>query len=424
MNALANVVRKLALPAAAFLVLAASNIAHAKTFVMPHILEKSGTIRSTPYTFDTTIFANYASGVACIGPKPPSPNAVYLYDDSGKPMLGLDGSDVCNPCAFDLDPTRSSVHLNIEDLFAPSGGLQGIKTGFGVIVVGGAGNEDVQVQGFVTNAHTGPFDLSVFGFDPVEIRAPAKTGATLPCGRVFTASNLPVSPGVVPDTPYSYDTTIYITYTGGLAGSPPGSGATVDVYLYDEATGQLLSDATGTPVCNPCTESVDAGVRKSRLRMYDTIGSGIAVGVVVGAVCVVSGDADNVALQAFVVNTHTGPFDVSMYGPPMQEVTSTIATGVPAELAERLGLRNYPNPFNPRTTFAYTLPEAAPVTVRVFNADGALVRTLLSDSQGAGAHELAWDGQSDNGQVVPSGVYFGRIDAGGHSETQKVMLLK
>jgi hypothetical protein len=424
MNTLANVFRKLALPVAAVLVLSAGGSAQAKTFVLPHILEKSGTINSTPYTFDTTIFAKYASGVACIGPKPPTPNAVYLYDDSGKPMRGLDGSDVCNPCAMDLDPTHSSAHLNIEDLFTPSGGMQGVKLGFGIVVVGGADPDAVHVQGFVVNSHTGPFDLSVFGFDPVEIRAPAKSGAALPCGRVFTAGNLPVSPGVAGGTPYSFDTTMFMTYTAGLAGTPSGGGATVDVYLYDEATGQLLGDATGTPVCNPCSVTLDDAHRKESFRLNDRIAAGAVVGIAVGAVCVVSGDPDNVAIQAFVVNTHSGPFDLSIFGPPMQEVTSNIASGVPAELAERLGLRNYPNPFNPRTTFAYTLPEAAPVTVRVFNAEGALVRTLLSDAQGSGAHELAWDGQADNGQAVPSGVYFGRIDAGGHSETQKVMLVK
>lgn len=424
MNALANAFRKLALPVAAFLALSAGGSSQAKTFVIPHILEKSGTINSAQYTFDTTIFANYASGVACIGPKPPTPNAIYLYDDTGKPMRGLDGSDVCNPCALDLDPAHSSVHVTIEDLFTPSGGMQGVKLGFGVIVVGGTDPDGVHVQGFVVNSHTSAFDLCVFGFEPVPISAPAKAAAALPCGRVFTVGNLPASPGVAAGTPYTFDTTLYMTYTAGLAGTPTGGGATVDVYLYDEATGQMLGDATGTPVCNPCAVSLDDAHRKEGFRLNDHITPGAIPGIAVGAVCVVSGDPDNVAIQAFVVNAHTGPFDLGISGSPLQEVTSNIVSAVPAELAERLGLRSYPNPFNPRTTFAYTLPEAAPVTVRVFNADGALVRTLLSDAQGAGTHELAWDGRSDGGQAVPSGVYFGRIDAGGHSETQKVMLLK
>ncbi len=424
MNNPAGVLRKFVVPAAAVIALVmAAGASQAKQFCAPHVCESSGRINSAPYAFDTTIFATYASGVACVGPKPPTPNSLYLYDNSGTPMRGLDGTDVCNPCALDLDPTRTSTRVNIEDLFAPSGGLHGLKLGFGVLVVPGPDPDGVNLQGFVTNSHTSASDLSVFGFSPVEVGA-AGSGATLPCGRVYTVSNLPVSPGAAPGAPYTFDSTIYMTYTAGLAGTPSGSGATVDVYLYDEDTGQLLGDPASGPVCNPCSVSLDAATRKVGFRLNDRLSPGAVVGIAVGAVCVVSGDAGNVALEGFVVNAHTGPFDVSMSGSAFKEVTSVGVASLPAEVVDRLGLRNYPNPFNPRTTFAYTLPEATPVTVRVFNADGALVRTLVSDSQGAGAHELAWDGQSDNGQAVPSGVYFGRIDAGAHSETQKVMLVK
>jgi hypothetical protein len=410
-----------------------SGPAMARVMVIPHILESSGRITTTPYTYDTSIFANYVGGVACVGGgQQDLPIDLYLYEDSGVPMRGLDGTVVCNPCATTIGASHRKVAINVESLFAGSGGLQGVVTGFGILVIGGADPDNVAVQGFVVNSHTGPFDLAVFGFDPVPInvalkaidRPADKSGAALPCGRVFTAGHLLVTGGVAPNTPYTFDTTMFMTYVGGLAGQPSGGGATVDVYLFDEATGQSLGDAVGTPACYPCTVSLDDANRKNAFSVGGHLPGGAVISAAVSAVCVVSGDADKVAIQSFVVNTHTGPFDVSMYGPPLKEITASAVSNVPADLAERLGLRSYPNPFNPRTTFAYTLPAEGQVQVRVFDAQGALVRTLLTDNQSAGSHEVAWDGAGDDGLASPSGVYFGRIESAGVSDVQKVVLLK
>ena len=434
MNVLANVLRKYhAVAMVTLAALAWTGAASARTFVVPHVLDSSGHITSTPYTFDTIFYLDYVGGVACVGGgQQDVPVDVYLYDNSGTPMRGLNGADVCNPCTTTIGAGHRKASLSVEDLFGSSGGMQGVKTGFGIIVVGGADPENVAVQGFVVNAHTSAFDLSVFGFDPVPITVAAKSadasldkaGAALPCGRVYTTGHLMATGGVASGTPYTFDNSMFMTYTAGLAGQPSGSGATVDVYLFDEATGQPLSDAVGTLVCYPCSVSLDDANRKESFRIGGMLPGGAVISAAVSAVCVVSGDADQVSIQSFVVNTHTGPFDVSMYGTPLQEVTSSVASNVPAGLAERLGLRSYPNPFNPRTTFAYTLPEAGQVAVRVFDAQGALVRTLLTDSQAAGSHEVAWDGISDDGRQLASGVYFGRIEADGTTEVQKVMLVK
>ncbi|MBK9474646.1 MAG: T9SS type A sorting domain-containing protein [bacterium] len=437
MNVLAKVLRKHPLAILSTLsvlsILTAAGPVRAKTFVIPHVLESNGRISNIPFTFDTTIFADYVGGVACVGGGQQDVTLdLYLYDNNGLPMRGLDGTDVCNPCTATIGAGERKKSFNVENLFGSSGGMQGIKLGFAVIVVGGADPDNVAVQGFVTNSHTGPFDLSVFGFDPVEIRAPAnvangpadKSGVALPCGRVYTTGHLLATAGVAPGTPYTFDTSMFMTYTAGLAGQPSGGGATVDVYLFDEATGQPLGDAVGGLTCYPCTVNLDDANRKESFRIGALLPGGAVVSAAVSAVCVVSGDADNVSIQPFVVNTHTGPFDVSIHGTGMREITSSAISNVPADLADRLGLRNYPNPFNPRTTFAFTLPEAGAVTVSVFDADGARVRTLLAEGRSAGAHEVAWDGRADNGQQLPSGVYFGRIDSQGTSETQKVMLVK
>jgi hypothetical protein len=89
-----------------------------------------------------------------------------------------------------------------------------------------------------------------------------------------------------------------------------------------------------------------------------------------------------------------------------------------------LELRNFPNPFNPRTTIEYTLPAAGHVRLRVFDAGGALVRTLSDAIEPAGAHRATWDGRNHAGVTVASGTYLLRIESGGRSETRKMTLLK
>jgi hypothetical protein len=92
--------------------------------------------------------------------------------------------------------------------------------------------------------------------------------------------------------------------------------------------------------------------------------------------------------------------------------------------ASSLQLRSFPNPFNPQTTIEYALPSAGQVQLRVYDARGALVRTLVSRTETHGSHRVTWDGSGDAGNPVASGVYLVRIQAGGATRTQKITLLK
>ena len=85
---------------------------------------------------------------------------------------------------------------------------------------------------------------------------------------------------------------------------------------------------------------------------------------------------------------------------------------------------NHPNPFNPSTTIRYELAAAADVRLRVYDAAGRLVRTLVDAREGAGAHDVIFDGRDDAGHPVASGVYFYRLEAGTATQTRKMVLLK
>ncbi len=82
-------------------------------------------------------------------------------------------------------------------------------------------------------------------------------------------------------------------------------------------------------------------------------------------------------------------------------------------------LPNYPNPFNPTTQISYTLPQAGPVTLRVFNALGRQITALEDAERRAGTHTITF-----NAAHIPSGVYFYQLEAGTTTKTRKMLLLK
>jgi hypothetical protein len=72
---------------------------------------------------------------------------------------------------------------------------------------------------------------------------------------------------------------------------------------------------------------------------------------------------------------------------------------------------NYPNPFNAGTTIKYALPFDARVIVRVYNILGQQIRLLADGNELEGYRTVRWDGKSDQGFAVGSGVYFYRLEA-------------
>ncbi|MFQ5750710.1 MAG: FlgD immunoglobulin-like domain containing protein, partial [bacterium] len=71
--------------------------------------------------------------------------------------------------------------------------------------------------------------------------------------------------------------------------------------------------------------------------------------------------------------------------------------------------QNYPNPFNPATEIRFELPDAAHVSLKIYNLLGEEIRTLVNGSTAAGFHVIRWDGKAGQGKEVPSGVYLYRL---------------
>ncbi len=106
-------------------------------------------------------------------------------------------------------------------------------------------------------------------------------------------------------------------------------------------------------------------------------------------------------------------------------VTSTAVAGQNVELPTSYALNNnYPNPFNPTTMITYQIPKAGEVKLTIINSLGQKVRTLVAGQIAAGYHQAVWDARDDNGNLVGSGTYLYRIEAGNFVQTKKLVLMK
>ncbi|MCB5224705.1 MAG: carboxypeptidase regulatory-like domain-containing protein [Candidatus Cloacimonadaceae bacterium] len=95
---------------------------------------------------------------------------------------------------------------------------------------------------------------------------------------------------------------------------------------------------------------------------------------------------------------------------------------VPVAATELLG--NYPNPFNPETVISYSLKDATPVRLEIYNSKGQRIRVLVDETQASGWYRALWNGRDDHGKPASSGIYMYRMNAGSYSASRKMVLLQ
>jgi hypothetical protein len=86
--------------------------------------------------------------------------------------------------------------------------------------------------------------------------------------------------------------------------------------------------------------------------------------------------------------------------------------------------QNYPNPFNPETNIQFDVAEKSDVTVSIFNIMGQKVATLINGNLDAGVYHLTWNGLSDLGTALPSGMYFYEMRSPKFHSVKKLVLVK
>ncbi len=83
-----------------------------------------------------------------------------------------------------------------------------------------------------------------------------------------------------------------------------------------------------------------------------------------------------------------------------------------------------PNPFRAATSLSYALPKAGPVRLSIFDLSGRRVRELVDQVVGAGVYQASWDGRDEGGRLLPSGIYYCRLEAAGDAANEKVTRLE
>lgn len=103
------------------------------------------------------------------------------------------------------------------------------------------------------------------------------------------------------------------------------------------------------------------------------------------------------------------------------EENNQIKAGIPRQIELS---QNYPNPFNPRTMIQYALPIAGYVTLKIYNLQGELVKTLVDGYQAAKYHQVGWNGEDEAGKKVAAGIYLYQLRADNYKQTMRLILLK
>jgi hypothetical protein len=84
-----------------------------------------------------------------------------------------------------------------------------------------------------------------------------------------------------------------------------------------------------------------------------------------------------------------------------------------------LDVKNYPNPFNPITKIYYEIPEDGFVTLKIYNALGKEIKTLINENKIAGSYEIEFDASG-----LPTGIYFNVLQVGDKRVVRKMQLIK
>jgi len=136
-----------------------------------------------------------------------------------------------------------------------------------------------------------------------------------------------------------------------------------------------------------------------------------------------SGDGDivNIPIEGDQEFQVTGAY-VSTRTTGIKEIDYTVAT---QNAHDYIFLeQNDPNPFSNRTIIEFQIADDSDVKVIIYDVGGTLIRTILDSRLESGKHCVEWDGRDDNGNLIESGIYLYKLDAGIYSVTKKMVYLR
>lgn len=135
---------------------------------------------------------------------------------------------------------------------------------------------------------------------------------------------------------------------------------------------------------------------------------------------------DSLRTQSFTMHVQGTPTNL-VIDPDNWLIKQVVSGADVADLGPRLSggqVWSRPNPFRPATTIGFSVPQEGPARLRVFDAEGRLVRTLLDGPAVPGEHQVIWNGRTADGAPLPAGMYFFRLDHAQGTGTGRTVLVR
>ncbi|MEM1095053.1 MAG: carboxypeptidase regulatory-like domain-containing protein [Bacteroidota bacterium] len=216
----------------------------------------------------------------------------------------------------------------------------------------------------------------------------------------------------------------WITLFGGDAtGRTPTTGGTQVYGSVTDADGNALADASVFAVDDDGTVLASARVHANGSYTLEGVPAGGAYRFKASAVGYESRFHDGTTThdEAAPVEAGNGQMEIAF---TLNTAGQAVNVDEEDTLPTTITLEgNYPNPFNPQTQIVFSLPEAMPVRVTVYNALGQELQTLFDGTLPSGRQRLTWDASS-NGAQLPSGMYLYRLEGAGQVFTGSMLLLR
>jgi hypothetical protein len=213
-------------------------------------------------------------------------------------------------------------------------------------------------------------------------------------GDIFTQDFAEADIDVSIDPSYQGDIVIPYTLSGDEYGSPPHQ---IEGEIVIESVGDLLTWIS----IEPMQGNLNGGETQDINVTFDTVDMEVGT---YGCQIVIEGNG----MQQIV--------------PVTLNVVQTANEPTLPAITKLKG--NYPNPFNPETTINFSLKEAGPVELAIYNIKGQKIKTLVNETLPAQNYNIVWNGRDDNNQQVSSGVYFYRMNTSTYTSTRKMILMK
>ncbi len=263
--------------------------------------------------------------------------------------------------------------------------------------------------------------LDVRQFDAADINRDTRVNVSDLQNVIDQILQIPLSPGPVPPTPLAF---VELKKDADISGDIITIPLWADVGTEAAALQYDLSYNAET--LEPL--DVEPGSMVQNLRFDHSVGDGKAKGVFydLGGSTFGPSTGELATFRFRLKNNSFSPRDIRLNEFLIVDRASAF---IPSEIKGQLPTdyilnQNYPNPFNSSTMISFDLPDNGQVELSIYDVLGRKVTTLLNENMSAGNHSVTWNGRSDNGESVATGVFFYRLQSKDFDQTKRMLLVK